>query len=48
MFLAAWARRHARQRLGIDLDEMAGGHYVTLNRPRELADRLMAYAAATR
>jgi pimeloyl-ACP methyl ester carboxylesterase len=47
MFPAPWARRHARQRLGIDADEMAGGHYITLSRPRELADRLMAYAAAT-
>ena len=47
MFPAAWARRHARERLGIDADEMDGGHYVTLSRPRELADRLAAYAAAT-
>ncbi len=48
MFPAAWARRHARQRLGIDADEMSGGHYVTLSRPRELADRLIAYAAEAR
>jgi pimeloyl-ACP methyl ester carboxylesterase len=48
MFPAAWARRHARDRLGIDADEMDGGHYITLSRPRELADRLVAYAAATR
>jgi pimeloyl-ACP methyl ester carboxylesterase len=45
MFTAAWARRHARQRLGIDADEMDGGHYVALSRPRELAERLDAYAA---
>ena len=45
MFPAAWARRHAHERLGIDPDEMAGGHYITLSRPRELADRLAAYAA---
>jgi pimeloyl-ACP methyl ester carboxylesterase len=44
MFTAAWARRHARERLGIDADEMAGGHYVTLSRPRELAQRFDAYA----
>jgi Alpha/beta hydrolase family len=44
MFTAAWARRHARARLGIDADEMDGGHYVTLSRPRELAERLHAYA----
>ena len=45
MFPAAWARRHARERLGIDADEMDGGHYITLSRPRELADRLLALAA---
>ena len=43
MFPAAWARRHARERLGIDADEVDGGHYITLSRPRELADRLDAY-----
>jgi pimeloyl-ACP methyl ester carboxylesterase len=47
MFTAEWARRHARERLGIEPDEMDGGHYVTLSRPRELADRLEAYAADT-
>jgi pimeloyl-ACP methyl ester carboxylesterase len=45
MFTASWARRHARARLGIEADEMDGGHYVTLSRPRELAERLHAYAA---
>jgi pimeloyl-ACP methyl ester carboxylesterase len=48
MFPAAWARRHARERLGIEPDEMDGGHYITLSRPHELADRLVAYAAETR
>jgi pimeloyl-ACP methyl ester carboxylesterase len=48
MFPAAWARRHARERLRIDPDEMDGGHYITLSRPRELAARLVAYAAGTR
>lgn len=43
---AEWAREHARQRLGLDADEMDGGHCITLSRPRELADRLIAYAAA--
>jgi hypothetical protein len=33
MFTAAWARRHARERLGIEADEMDGGHYVALSRP---------------
>ena len=44
MFPAAWARRHARERLGIEADEIDGGHYISLSRPRELADRLAAYA----
>jgi pimeloyl-ACP methyl ester carboxylesterase len=45
MFPPEWARRHARERLGIDADEMGGGHYVALSRPRELAERLESYAA---
>ena len=45
MFPAAWARRHARERLGIQADEIDGGHYITLSRPRELAERLHDYAA---
>jgi len=44
MFTAEWARGHARGRLGIEADEMDGGHYVPLSRPIELADRLEAYA----
>jgi pimeloyl-ACP methyl ester carboxylesterase len=44
MFPADWARRHARERLGIEADEIDGGHYIALSRPRELADRLAAYA----
>ena len=44
IFPAAWARRHARERLGIESDEMDGGHYISLSRPRELAERLSAYA----
>ena len=43
--LGRLARRHARERLGVEPDEMDGGHYVTLSRPRELADRLAEYAA---
>jgi pimeloyl-ACP methyl ester carboxylesterase len=45
MFAAPWARRHARERLGVEPDEMDGGHYVSLVHPRELAERLAAYAA---
>lgn len=47
MFPAAWARRHAHQRLGIDPDEMDGGHYAALSRPHDLADRLIAYTDGT-
>src|SRR5919106_3375830 len=44
MLPAAWARRHARERLGIEADEMDGGHYISLSRPVDLADRLVTYA----
>jgi pimeloyl-ACP methyl ester carboxylesterase len=47
MFAPAWARRHARERLEIEADEMDGGHYVSLSRPRELAEQLDAYARVT-
>ena len=46
MFTAAWARGHARTRLGIEADEIDGGHYVSISRPRELAERLDAYATS--
>ena len=46
LFPSAWARRHARERLGLDADEIDGGHYISLSRPRELADRLAAYVAS--
>ena len=46
MFPAAWARRHAHQRLGIEADQIDGGHYIALSWPRELADRLHLHAAA--
>ena len=31
---------HARERLDLEADEMDGGQYITLSRPRELAERL--------
>jgi len=34
-----------RERLGIVPDEMDGGHLPALARPRELAERLLAYRA---
>jgi pimeloyl-ACP methyl ester carboxylesterase len=44
LFPAEWTRRVVRERLGINPDEIDGGHCVALSRPRELADRLEAYA----
>ncbi len=41
-------RRVVRERLGITLDEMPGGHLIALSRPRELADRLEAYLPTAR
>lgn len=48
MFPAQWARGHARERLGIEPDEIDGGHYITLARPHQLSARLAAYAAEVR
>jgi pimeloyl-ACP methyl ester carboxylesterase len=43
-FPAGFQRRVARERLGLDVDELAGGHLVALSNPLGLADRLVAYA----
>jgi pimeloyl-ACP methyl ester carboxylesterase len=43
LFPLEFQRRVVRERLGITLDEMPGGHLVALSQPRELADRLEAY-----
>jgi pimeloyl-ACP methyl ester carboxylesterase len=45
LFPAGYLRRVARERLSIVPDEIDGGHTPALSRPRELADRLEAYAA---
>jgi len=39
-----WVRSAARERLGIDATELAGGHSPFLTRPRELAGLLDAFA----
>jgi hypothetical protein len=44
-FPAEFQRQVARDRLGLSVDEMPGGHLVALSRPDELAARLVAYAA---
>jgi pimeloyl-ACP methyl ester carboxylesterase len=45
LFPAPFLRRVAQERLGITPDEIDGGHTPALSRPKELADRLEAYAA---
>ena len=48
LFPADWMRRIVRERLGVVADEMDGGHYISLSRPRELAERLESYGAEPR
>ncbi|HEX5012873.1 MAG TPA: alpha/beta fold hydrolase [Candidatus Limnocylindrales bacterium] len=43
LFPVAFQRRVARERLGMDVDELPGGHMLALSHPVELADRLEAY-----
>jgi pimeloyl-ACP methyl ester carboxylesterase len=43
MFPLEFQRRVAGERLGIEVDEMPGGHLVALSQPVELARRLAAY-----
>ena len=45
LFPAAFQRRIARERLGLAVDEIEGGHLVALSRPAELADRLESLRA---
>jgi hypothetical protein len=45
LFPIEFQRRVARERLGIEIDEMAGGHVPMLSRPRELAARLVELAS---
>lgn len=42
-FPVEFQRRVVRDRLGIELDEMPGGHLMALSRPAELAERLDSY-----
>ena len=43
MFPLEFQRRIARERLGLEVDEIEGGHMVAMSNPAELADRLVAY-----
>ena len=42
MFPFDFQRRVAHERLGLEVDEIDGGHMVAMSHPRELADRLEA------
>jgi hypothetical protein len=42
-FPAEFQRRLAKERLGVEADEIDGGHPVALSRPELLADRLVRY-----
>jgi pimeloyl-ACP methyl ester carboxylesterase len=46
MFPLEFQRRIARERLGLDIDEIDGGHMVAMSKPAELADRLETYRIA--
>lgn len=47
LFPADFQRRLANARLGITPDEIDSGHLPALSHPQELAERLLAYVAAT-
>jgi pimeloyl-ACP methyl ester carboxylesterase len=43
LFPLDFQRKIAAERLGLDVDEVPGGHCLALSRPAELADRLETY-----
>jgi len=43
LFPLDFQRKIAAERLGLDVDEVPGGHCLALSRPPELADRLESY-----
>jgi hypothetical protein len=45
MFPLDFQRRVTRERLGLDVDVIGGGHLVALSRPEELVERLESYRA---
>jgi pimeloyl-ACP methyl ester carboxylesterase len=44
LFPLEFQRRIARERLGLEIDEIPGGHLPMLSRPQELAERLIELA----
>jgi pimeloyl-ACP methyl ester carboxylesterase len=47
LFPLDFQRRVVRDRLGLDLDVMPGGHLMALSQPDELARRLLAAGGAS-
>jgi pimeloyl-ACP methyl ester carboxylesterase len=47
MFPLGFQRRVARERLGLEVDEINGGHMVAMSNPGQLADRLEASRITT-
>jgi pimeloyl-ACP methyl ester carboxylesterase len=45
VFPEAFQRRVARERLGLEIDVVPGGHMAAISHPAEVADRLDRYAA---
>ena len=45
LFPADFQRRLAQERLGVDPDEITGGHLVALSNPEGLAKLLLDYAS---
>jgi hypothetical protein len=45
LFPLEFQRRVVRDRLGIDVDAVPGGHLVSLSRPAELTERLLAHGS---
>ena len=46
MFPLDFQRRVARERLGLEVDQIDGGHMVAMSNPTGLANRLEAYHLA--
>jgi pimeloyl-ACP methyl ester carboxylesterase len=46
MFPLEFQRRIARERLGLEVDDIDGGHMLAMSNPGELADRLEAHRVA--
>lgn len=44
LFPVEFQRRVVRERLGLDIEVLPGGHLMALSHPDELADRLLEYA----